>query len=490
MPVPLLIALFLAFGCDAIFPATPVDRASVGPRILEAAGEVAAVGVLALAVSIVVARKVRRDGRPTPEARRVLALGSRVVGAATLGGYAWLLQGVGWAEVVRSGLGLRDAVLVDELLILLPFLLAQVAGWWGSFPAERALRHPDLEVRRPAGAGRSVLLKARQGFGMVLPSALIFTVGQDLVRIARPDAVGDPGVQVALMAAMAALVLAASPAFVRLSWPTSPLPPGPLRDRLERLAARFRFRCTDILVWDTDGLVVNAGVTGALPWFRYVLLTDALIAGMDEREVAAAFGHEVGHVHHRHLAFLGFFLVGSMGAVSLAGDLVYAHALKGLEFASGPRGESLAQGGVIAGLGLAYFALVFGLLSRRFERQADVFGCRAASCDRPDCPPHLDLGGGSAAPAADVPLCPVGIRTFANALTQVARLSETEPSARSWRHGSIARRIAFVEALEGHPEAERRFQLGTLGLKLALALGLVAAMVVAFRTGAIEAVGP
>ena len=36
--------------------------------------------------------------------------------------------------------------------------------------------------------------------------------------------------------------------------------------RLERLANRFQFRYTDILVWDTDGAIVNAGVTGALPW--------------------------------------------------------------------------------------------------------------------------------------------------------------------------------------------------------------------------------
>ena len=60
---------------------------------------------------------------------------------------------------------------------------------------------------------------------------------------------------------MGALVLVLAPAFVRLTWPTRPLPPGPLRDRLERLSRRFRFRCTDILVWDTGQALVNAGVT-------------------------------------------------------------------------------------------------------------------------------------------------------------------------------------------------------------------------------------
>ena len=109
----------------------------------------------------------------------------------------------------------------------------------------------------------------------------------------------------------------ASPLFVRLAWPTRTLPPGPLRQRLERLASRVGFRCTDILVWDTGHVLVNAGVTGALPWFRYVLLSDALIESLTPAEVAAVFGHEVGHIAHRHLLYFGFFFLGSLGVMAL-----------------------------------------------------------------------------------------------------------------------------------------------------------------------------
>jgi len=56
-------------------------------------------------------------------------------------------------------------------------------------------------------------------------------------------------------------------------------------------------------------------------------------------------------------------------------------------------------------------------------------------------------------------LCPVGIRIFANALVNVASLNGMELRTRSWRHGSISRRIAFLESLEGRSEAERRFQV-------------------------------
>src|SRR5438094_851100 len=137
MPVSLLIALFLAFGTDAILPPSPIPRGSVVPRLIEAMAEVGLVGLAALAFATLV-------------------------------------------------------------------------------------------------------------LGMVLPAALIFSLAQDLARRFLPSLSEDPGFQMGMMAAMGALVLVLAPAFVRLSWPTRPLPDGPLRDRLERLSARFGFRYTDI----------------------------------------------------------------------------------------------------------------------------------------------------------------------------------------------------------------------------------------------------
>ncbi len=166
-----------------------------------------------------------------------------------------------------------------------------------------------------------------------------------------------------------------------------------------------------------------------------------------------------------------------MGVLTLASDFVSAHALRALALPSGgPGGSSstMTQGAVTLLLGLGYFGLIFGVLSRRFERQADVFGCRAVSCGRVDCPPHPDLYSKAGVGAVDGPLCPVGIRIFANALMNVALLNGMEPAARSWRHGSINRRIAFLEGLEGKPLAERRFQSGVSRLRVVLALALLA----------------
>ncbi len=68
--------------------------------------------------------------------------------------------------------------------------------------------------------------------------------------------------------------------------------------------------------------MVNACVTGILPGFRYVLLTDALIDSLTPHEIAAVFGHEIGHIAHRHLLYFGFFFMGSLGVLTVLGEMV------------------------------------------------------------------------------------------------------------------------------------------------------------------------
>jgi STE24 endopeptidase len=482
MPVSLLIALFLAYGID--MPAGPgrIARADLIERLGETLGGLALVGALAFGLGRLVAARVSRRGYATSALRRRYSWGVRIIEVLTLGVYAGILYEADWPIVVRSGFGLGDAILVDDLLILLPFFLAQLLGWWGLFAAERALRPAGPHgLGRVANRGRFLTLKVRQSLGLVLPGVLVFSLGQDLARQQWPRWASGPLAPLGGMASMGLLVLVLSPLFVRLAWPTRRLPPGPLRDRLEHLAKRYGFRCTDILVWDTGHALVNAGVTGALPWFRYVLLTDALIENLHPLEVAAVFGHELGHIAHRHLFYLGFFFVGSLGVLTLLEQVLSAPLIAGPSLFlpagwSGPTVEAILQASVIMlFLGL-YFLLFFGHVSRRFERQADVFGCRTVSCGLVDCPPHADPDCPSAATPAMVPLCPVGIRIFANALANVASLNGMEHRTRSWRHGSISRRIAFLEGLEGRPDAERRFQAGVRRLRLGVALVLIAVL--------------
>src|SRR5205823_11105305 len=97
--------------------------------------------------------------------------------------------------------------------------------------------------------------------------------------------------------------------------------------------------------------------------------------------------------------------------------------------------------------------------SRRCERQADVFGCRAVSCPDPNCLVHDD----STEPAGrGRGLCPTGIRTFIRALEKVALvngISRDRPGfLQSWQHSTIGRRVAFLLAILADPSLEPRFQ--------------------------------
>jgi STE24 endopeptidase len=494
MPLTLLLALFLAFGFDE----TVVGQGGVVPRppavlwsrVSETVGGVLLVAVVAFLLGRVVARRVERQGRASPLVRRAYSIGARAVDVLSLVVYGWIIRQLEWPHVVRALLGMGDPILIDDALTLLPFLLAQAAGWWGVYAAERALR-AARGTGHTGGLRRHLWLKARQSLGMVLPAATVYGLGTDLVHRIWPATLASPWDQPLSLALMGVLVLTLAPALVRIALPTRSLPPGPLRERLEHLAHRVGFRCTDILMWDTNQVIVNAGVTGSLPWFRYVLLTDALVENLSPYEVAAVFGHEIGHIAHRHLLFFGFFLLGSLGLMATA-DGFLRQVLDGLSLPLWITGGTTALVlEVVATLVLVggYFLVVFGHVSRRFERQADVFGCRAVSCGLPDCPPHADLDShpgpvtAEAHRGAAMPLCPMGIRIFVTALSNVALLNGMRPSAWSWRHGSILRRITFLEGLEGRPEVERSFQKGVKRMRLGMAVVLIAAVGLAVAQG-------
>lgn len=470
MPVTLLAALIIAFGFEGAGATGPLTRAELLDRLADAAMGVGCVALVALGYAAIVRRSMGR-GEPWGGLRRVRGVAGPSLDVLSLVVYAWIIHRVGWPRAMAA-VGGRGGAGAVAALTFAPYILARLAVAVGMHAAERAWRRG-----RGPGLGRHLVQRGRQLLGLFLPMAVVSGLGREVGRHLRVDGRLAPYVEILGMAGSAAVVLCLAPLFVRLSFPTHRLPDGPLRDRLERLSRRLGFRCTQILVWETGGGVVNAGVTGLLPWFRYVLLSDALIEELEPREVEAVFGHEVGHVAHHHFRDYGLFLVGSLGVLSLADRLA--------DTALPPGTASWARSACWLAATGGYFLGVFGILSRRFERQADVYGCRAVSCGRDDCPPtHADVNASNTV-AGLTPLCPAGIRIFAGALARVAVLNGMDEGPLApllaWRHGRISRRVAFLLRLEGRPEAEPRFQRGVVWLRLAVGAALVGAWVMASR---------
>jgi STE24 endopeptidase len=487
MPFSLLIALLLAFGIEPT--QTFVPDSDVVARVLETCGGITLVAALAFGLGFWVSFQVAHTGYSTSKVRRRYGLGARFLTVVSLIVYGWIIHWVGWSKMVRANWGLGDLVLIDDVVVFFPYLAIQLLVWWGLFYAERA-----LQIRQGLTAanhlGRYLVLKARQSLGLILPVLLLYVIRRDVLGRYFPgwdqNALAEP----LEIAALGTFILTVSPLFIKLAWPTRSLPDGPLRRRLVRISNRVGFRFTDILLWDTGNTMVNACVTGVLPHFRYVLLTDALVESLTPHEIAAVFGHEVGHIAHRHLLYFGFFFMGSLGLltvlielVSMAGPWIEPMA-RLTPWPPAVVSEVVEATVLLAALGL-YFWIVFGQLSRRFERQADVFGSKVVSCDLADCPPHHDQDhdlSPDPVRGKEPILCPVGIRIFADALANVARSNGLDPAGRSWRHGSISTRIAFLEGLERRPDQEGNFQRGVTRLRIVLGVVLVMGIMLSFVT--------
>ena len=167
-------------------------------------------------------------------------------------------------------------------------------------------------------------------FAAVLTAPAFAVVG---VWLAAPP--GLPGLAVVALAALALAaglpVLAARHGAVRE-------PTDRERACVPECARGLRVR----VVRTNRSPVANALAAGALPGHRYVFVTDALFAALDDEAVAAVVAHEAGHHRRGHVA-VRFLAVGlalaplflAAGGV-LPGVLAPAVASVGLLLAAGP----------------------------------------------------------------------------------------------------------------------------------------------------------
>jgi Zn-dependent protease with chaperone function len=345
-----------------------------------------------------------------------------------------------------------------NLALLIPFFAGLITSWERFYLVEKTAYELTHHDDRFVGKFNYLLMQIRHQFFMVLPPILVMLLLQ-LLYLFFPER--DTNLPAIVMATLMALSLIFMPMLLRFFLGLKPLPDGPLRQRLEGTARRLGFRFSNILVWHTRHLFANALVTGFIPWVRYVVLTDRLIEELTPEEIEAVFGHEVGHIKYHHLFFyLAFFLTSFilLGAywdmlkewlkpdilayaqsMPYLGDDINASTLSALS----PFGKLT----ILAG----YTLLVFGFLSRRCERQADLYGAATVSTE-----------------------------AFINALEKVAAINGI-PRDRagnwllSWQHPTIAQRVEFLEAMRDHPSRVPIYHLSIFLLRWAffVALGVL-----------------
>ncbi len=414
-----------------------------------------------------------------------------VTAEAALAGARWAAVSVhlaailvfGWLDAVRRAIG--DVVALDEIVTMLPALLVFAWGWWAAWPMERAFR--DAAIMRQLDAGSTiypmpgrrqfVVLNLRHHVLVWLTPLLLILAWTEtsqrltqflarsgggafaMLRDAETRSLVNVGLEL-LGVLMVFLVL--GPLAMRYVWETVKLAPGPLRDRLMALCRRHKVRVSDVLVWRTHGTMINGAVLGLTPAFRYVLLTDALLDSLPDDQVEAVMAHEVAHVRHRHIIWLAVVLTVTISAVAWLAEVVVRTA--GVTFDERDIPAWLALG--VAGASFAMALFVFGVVSRRFEWQADAFA--AAHMSERLRMLETTEGGMSDAVTED------GAGAMQGALRSVAMLNHVPLDRPSWRHGSIGVRLERLARLVGVCEPGFPINSTARGIKITAMAALVA----------------
>lgn len=345
------------------------------------------------------------------------------VGAMTSGG--WVAAATGLGEGVPLG---------PELLVLLPPVAYLAAPWWSLYPLEVRVREAMLFRQLSSGAPvyeiptrvQYVLGLVRHQVLLVVTPMLLVALWDDVVNLvsARVDAPWWQAAEPAVRWAGLVVVLLMSPVVLKAVWSTVLIRGGPLAERMHEMCRLHGVRIRGPYLWRTHGAMVNGAVLGAFWPMRYLLLTDALLERLDSLQVEGVLAHEVAHVKRRHLPWLAVCVVACVLAAGWAASI-------GLHVADVDDASGMVGMGVSLGM-LAFAALAFGWVSRRFEWQADAFAVA-----------HLSATRDSATVTA------LAASVMESALGRVAELNGVPASRFSFRHGSILERQRRLNALVG-----------------------------------------
>lgn len=278
---------------------------------------------------------------------------------------------LGWFDARGTGPGWRAAWLFAVgVLLSLPGL---PLDWWGQFRLEERFGFNTTTL----GTWITDRLKGLL-LGALLGGPLLALILQ-LVRWMGPAwwiwawAV-FVAFQLILMIIAPMWIL---PLFNRLT----PLPDGPLRNRLLRLGERTGFTAANILVMDGSkrSRHSNAFFTG-FGRFRKIVLFDTLVSQLREEELEAVLAHEIGHYRRGHVPKLlllaaGEFLLGFAVIGWLARQEWFLRAF-GFPADAGVAPVLLLVG-LLGGTVTFWVQPLMNRLSRRHEYEADAYAAQA-----------------------------------------------------------------------------------------------------------------
>ena len=385
---------------------------------------IAAQGMLLMLLPAIVASAKNRAR--APKTHRVL---DRLSVALLPACYLALLGPLGWADLADCWAA--GGYLAELLLALAPLLVGE---------ALRIVVEVRGDVEPGDAGGARPVLRSRFAFVVMftLPWVALALVG-DLLQPHRAAFAFVIGTGIGLTLGTLAFVVVIGfllPLVFRLALGLTPRLPEPVGTDLRATAAALGFRGSSLLLQDSGLRIANALLIGPMPWPRYLVLTDGLLAILDVRALRGVVAHEVGHAQAGHPAMLL--------AIFVAVPMLLANVGQQVPI------ELLASAWGIGGAALlALFAWwLLRRMSHRFEHEADVLSAIA-------------LGG--AGPCIE-------------ALQRVGEVIDFEPDRATMLHPSQSSRIALLQRFAAEPAFRAQFALGGLRLRRAIAASLFVAI--------------
>ncbi|MBI9074834.1 MAG: M48 family metalloprotease [Desulfatibacillum sp.] len=274
---------------------------------------------------------------------------------------------------------LREVPTLAAILAMLLFLAHLAVVWFYSHPIYKILNQtivPRIEY-------------VKQQVVLVLPLLLpwvVFYAVQDLLLLVpyqpwQAVLMSTAG-QIGYIVVMMTFLILLGPVAILKFWGCTPIPPGPVRARMEALCQRADFTCAQILQWPLfGGHMITAAVFGIVSRFRYILMTDAMLRVATPEELDAVLTHEIGHAKKKHM-LLFLLIVGTMAPAGYLLWSIFDLAILYLVNRFTPPtmdGNTMAmllrttQGLFFVSFAVLYLRFVFGYFLRNFERQADLY---------------------------------------------------------------------------------------------------------------------
>jgi len=496
------VVMLMLVGVWALSPAKTADAASndvwlwLGP--LGCAVPATAAWLWTFLVGRALVRHARRpveqqlrEAEAGGEARTVFGIAARGdagVGVCKAALAAWFLfaLAMGWSAAAAAALHspwtAAAALVIFGAAVAVAVEASRLAVWRGWTALRRAKRRPFL---RELAAFVAQHLRQRVALLLILAAAgALWTLALATLSSALQGRY-DIALAALDLAGLAALVLAL-PRLLTLVWPTRPVKAGPLLDAIDAVERAARVPLGRPRLWTSPGTGVNAAMVGFARLERVLLISLGATRALSPPELEAVLAHEAAHAQRRHALWLALGVAGAVGLGWLLGRFTGDAAATLITTAADTHPNQptpVAFWGAHA-LAAAAGLLMFGVMSRAFEREADAVAAQTlTTLERRRTGPaaHASDAETTASDDGDAPQNTTVSRDaaalMAETLGTVARVNGMRVNHWGFRHGSIAQRFDSLRRTAGR--TVRRSPAGAAARRVRLAALLLLLLAVA-----------